>query len=148
MQMLYWLSCGINFTFLQNYKIWQLLNIGHDYPLTVACYWLKFYPIPLTPKMESKVKYLNFALTLLSIFLYCNFACRQGYNTYKTYQTWFLIEGLGPTPWVDIGGGVKLKGIRYAATWKQIFWLQTPLPLDPNPGVGVNWSKFNFFKTW
>ena len=26
---------GINFTFLQNYYIWQLFTIGHDYPVPV-----------------------------------------------------------------------------------------------------------------
>ena len=29
MQKLYWLICGINLTFLQNYYIWQLLTICH-----------------------------------------------------------------------------------------------------------------------
>ena len=32
---LYWLFCGINFTILQNYNIWQLITIGHDYPVPV-----------------------------------------------------------------------------------------------------------------
>ena len=30
MQKLYWIFSGINFTFLQNYIIWQILAIGHD----------------------------------------------------------------------------------------------------------------------
>ena len=35
MQKLYWLFCGINFTFLQNYNIWQFLTVVHDYPVPV-----------------------------------------------------------------------------------------------------------------
>ena len=35
MQKLCCFFCGINFTFLQNYYIWQLLTIGHDYPVPV-----------------------------------------------------------------------------------------------------------------
>ena len=34
--------------------------------------------------------------------------CRQRYNKYEAYQTWFLIQGLCLTPWVDLGGGIKL----------------------------------------
>ena len=27
--------CGVNFTFLQNYNIWQFLTIDHDNPVPV-----------------------------------------------------------------------------------------------------------------
>ena len=58
--------------------------------------------------MGSKVKYLNFAITLAFVnIFYWNFPWRQRYNKYETYQTWFSIQGLGPTPLVDLGGGVK-----------------------------------------
>ena len=40
---------------------------------------------------------------------------------------------------------IKLKGIMNAATWYQIFCLQTS---DPRDGVTVNRSKVNFFRTW
>ena len=48
---------------------------------------------------------------------------------------------------------IKLKRTTNAATWQQIFFPQTPLPLQPHTptldtGDGVNWSKFNFFRTW
>ena len=35
MQSYIWPFCRINFTFLQNYTIWQLIAIGHDYPVSV-----------------------------------------------------------------------------------------------------------------
>ena len=38
MQKLYWHFCVINFTFPQSYYIWQLLNIGKDYPVPVDEY--------------------------------------------------------------------------------------------------------------
>ena len=66
MQKLYWLFCGIIFTFLQNY-IWQLLAIGHDYPVPVDKHNSDENftppPPPLTPSVGSKGKYLNFAIT-------------------------------------------------------------------------------------
>ena len=33
--MQFFFFCGINFTFLQNYIIWQLFTMGHDYPKPV-----------------------------------------------------------------------------------------------------------------
>ena len=56
--------------------------------------------------MSLSSSVLNFAITqsVVNIF-YWNCACRQRYNKYETYQTWILIEGLCPTPWVDLGGG-------------------------------------------
>ena len=35
MQNLYWLFCGINFTFLSNYNIWHLFTICHEHPVPV-----------------------------------------------------------------------------------------------------------------
>ena len=47
---------------------------------------------------------------------------------------------------------IKLKGIKNAATWSQIFCLQTPPPHTHTPsttlGYGIKRSKFNFFSTW
>ena len=58
----------------------------------------------------------------------------------KHYQTIFYFEGLGPIPWVDLGGvaeaklklfqnmvmlHTKLKGITHTVTRQQIFCPQT-----------------------
>ena len=65
MQKLYLLSCGINFNFFINYYIWQLLTISHDYPEPVDKH---DSDQTFTQPPGSKVKYLNFAITQLSIF--------------------------------------------------------------------------------
>ena len=52
----------------------------------------------------------------MSIF-YTNFACRQCYNKWETYQTWCLIEDLCPTPWVHLGSGVKMSKFNLFRTW-------------------------------
>ena len=60
----------MNFTFPQNYYIWQLPTIGHDYPLPVHKYdnlETKGYPPP-PPEPLGGVNgqiYLNFAITQL-----------------------------------------------------------------------------------
>ena len=58
---LYWLFCGIKFTFLQNYYILQLLTIGHGYPVPVDKHDSdkKFTP-PLDPLGGVKCKIFKF----------------------------------------------------------------------------------------
>ena len=46
-------------------------------------------------------------------YLYWNL-CRQRNNKYETYQTWFSIKGLCPTPWVDLGGRVKCSKLNFS----------------------------------
>ena len=41
---------------------------------------------------------------------------------------------------------IKLKRITNAATWKQIFSLQTPIPQLPSPGNGVSRSNSTFLE--
>ena len=41
---------------------------------------------------------------------------------------------------------IKLKRITNAATWKQIFSLQTPIPQLPSPGNGVSSSNLTFLE--
>ena len=43
--------------------------------------------------------------------------CRQKYNKYETYQTWFWIKDLCLTPWVDLGDGIKMSKLIFFRTW-------------------------------
>ena len=59
MQKLYWLFV-INFTSPKSYYIWQLLTIGHDYPVPVDKHYRDQNFTPLTPKARSKVEYFYY----------------------------------------------------------------------------------------
>ena len=74
-------------------------------------------------------------------YFYGNFACRQRYNKYETYQRWFSIEGLCLTPWVDLGGRVKIQlfqntvmlHIKFNGITKCSNMVAIILPADPPP---------------
>ena len=78
-------------------------------------------------------------------------------NRYETYQTGYYFEGLGLTPWEDLGVGpeakiklfriwpccISIKVTTYAATWWQMFCQQT----HPRPwGWGQEVKPYFFLK--
>ena len=68
----------------------------------------KTLPHPLTPKVKSNVKYLNFAITqtVVNIFNEISLADRGKINM-KYIKRDFRSKD--PTPWVDLGGWTEAK---------------------------------------
>ena len=129
MQKVYWLFCGINFTFLQKYYIWQLLTIGHDYLVPV----------------DKQIYFLTEIL-----------CADRGTINMKHILDWG--PGSDPLDGLR-GWGQKVKIQLFQNTWSYSisnlmesrmqqhgsnFARRPPLPPDP----GGQRSIFNFLRTW
>ena len=116
---------------------------------------IKILPYPLTPCWVKGQIFKFCNNSVICQYFLLKFHMQTEVQKYETYQTCFLSKV--PTPWVDLGGGVKrskfnfqnmvmmhikLKGIWYAATLKQTLSPQSPPSPHPDPGGG---SLVQFF---
>ena len=70
----------------------------------------KFYPTSLTPPNESKVKYLNFAITKAVVNIFAEILhAGRGAMDMKHIKKDFSLKAWIQTPGVDLGGGAKAK---------------------------------------
>ena len=122
------------------------------------------FTLPPDPLVGVKGRIFKFRYNSGVNIFYGNFAFRQRYKKYETYQTLFSMEGLCLYP-RDLGMGSKVQNSTFSEHGHVAYQIKEnhecsnmvpnilpadPYPTTPSPtlGIGVTWSKVNFFRTW